>query len=157
MVRTLAGQVVDRTGEAAASTAPEPQRQLLKRHFTARTLPQLRYGVEECVAKAGLSEPRRGEFVLAIDAVSSNAVEHAGGSGQLLLRDLGGELEATITDQGPGFSADVIPKVLPGLDGAPLGRGLWLATITTDRLTIERGQVGAIVTLGVKLPAPHPR
>ncbi|MBU7597680.1 ATP-binding protein [Streptomyces sp. P38-E01] len=146
--------MTDRPGTAPAGPAPGPRLQLLKRHFTARTLTQLRYGVEECAARAGLAEPRRGDFVLAVDAVTSNAVEHAGGAGQLLLRDLGGELEATVTDRGPGFSADVIPELLPGLDGAPLGRGLWLATITTDRLTVERGTVGAIVTLSVRLPTP---
>ncbi|MQS05594.1 ATP-binding protein, partial [Streptomyces alkaliterrae] len=109
---------------------------MLKRHFTDRTLPQLRYGVEECAARAGLDEPRRGEFVLAVDAVTTNAVEHAGGEGRLLLRRIGDELEAVVTDRGPGFDADVIPELLPGLDGGPCGRGLWLARITTDRLTI---------------------
>lgn len=163
-MRTLTGGVDDRTAPPPpdrprrdATAPPDRRRQLLKRHFTARTLPQLRYGVEECAARAGLPEPRRGDFVLAVDAVATNAVEHAGGTGRLLLRDLGGELEAIVTDDGPGFSADVIPELLPGLDGAPHGRGLWLATITTDRLSIERGTTGAIVTLGVTLPPENPR
>lgn len=163
MVRTLASATVAEAAPSAASTSdplrrpPEVQQQLLKRHFTARTLPQVRYGVEECAAWAGLAEPRRGEFVLAVDAVTTNAVEHAGGAGRLVLRRLGDELEATVTDQGPGFSSDVIPELLPGLDGGPHGRGLWLARLTTDRLTIEAGRPGAIVTLRITIPPPHDR
>ncbi|UGY92695.1 ATP-binding protein [Streptomyces gobiensis] len=135
----------------SSSRSSRPEQQLLKRRFTARTLPQLRVGVEECAAWAGLTEPRRGEFVLAVDAVVSNAIEHAGGEGQLLLRRIGAELEARVTDSGPGFTADVIPELLPGLDGGPGGRGLWLARLTTDRLTIAAAHPGAIVTLGVSL------
>lgn len=160
-MRTAASTTV--TGHASAATldthgprreAAGVQQQLLKRHFTARTLPQVRYVVEECAAWAGLAEPRRGEFVLAVDAVTTNAVEHAGGEGRLVLRHLGDALEVTVTDQGPGFSPDVIPELLPGLDGGPHGRGLWLARLTTDRLTIEAGQPGAVVTLRVTIPAP---
>ena len=154
---TTAGIVSSAATPGSVGHQAEPQQQLLRRHFTARTLPQVRYGVEECAAWAGLSEPRRGEFVLAVDAVTTNAVEHAGGEGRLLLRHLGDELEATVTDQGPGFSPDVIPELLPGLDGSPHGRGLWLARLTTDRLTIEAGQPGAVVTLNIKIASPHPR
>lgn len=134
------------------SRSRRPEHQLLKRRFTARTLPQLRFGVEECAAWTGLTEPRRGEFVLAVDEIATNAIEHAGGEGRLLLRRIDGELEAQVTDTGPGFSPDVIPELLPGLDGGPGGRGLWLAQLTTDRLTIGSADPGAIVTLAVRLP-----
>lgn len=134
-----------------SSRSSRPEQQLLKRRFTARTLPQLRFGVEECAAWCGLSEPRRGEFVLAVDEVATNAVEHAGGEGRLLLRRVRDELEARVTDAGPGFTADVIPELLPGLDGGPRGRGLWLARLTTDRLTIDAGHPGSVVTLAVRI------
>ncbi|GEB51926.1 ATP-binding protein [Streptomyces sp. NHF165] len=131
---------------------------LCRLRFTVRDLPRLRIEVETCAAGAGLCEPRRGEFVVAVDAVATNAVEHAGGSGHLLLRNLGEELECRVTDSGPGFSADVIPELLPGLDGAHTGRGLWLARLVTDRLTIAPNDgpdaKGAVVTLAVRLPEP---
>ncbi|MFG3253833.1 ATP-binding protein [Streptomyces sp. NPDC048172] len=129
---------------------------LCRLRFTLRDLPRVRIEVETCAAWAGLGEPRRGEFVVAVDAVATNAVEHAGGRGQLLLRHIGDELECQVTDSGPGFSADVIPELLPGLDGATTGRGLWLARLVTDRLTIAAADKscgsGSLVTLAVKLP-----
>lgn len=128
---------------------------LCRLHFTSRDLPRIRIEVEECAAAAGLGEPRRGEFVVAVDAVATNAVEHAGGTGRLLLRQLGGELECQVADTGPGFSEDVIPELAPGVAGATAGRGLWLARLVTDRLTVGHADgpgSGAVVTLAVRLP-----
>ncbi|MGW8377645.1 ATP-binding protein [Streptomyces sp. ODS28] len=126
---------------------------LCRLHFTSRDLPRVRIQVEECAAWAGLGEPRRGEFIVAVDAVATNAVEHAGGHGRLLLRQVGPELECRVEDSGPGFSEDVIPKLAPGVDGAPSGRGLWLARLVTDRLTVECANGhGSVVTLAMWLP-----
>ncbi|WP_411142954.1 ATP-binding protein [Streptomyces sp. x-80] len=148
----------------AGTPAETPCRPLLRRRFTARLLPQLRLLVEECAAREGLAEPRRGEFVLAVDEIAGNAVEHAGGSGRLEVRRVGDELECRISDAGPGFSEAVIPELLPGLDGAPQGRGLWLARLVADRFTVAAGPVGTgavgtggagavgtVVTLAVRL------
>ncbi|MFI0154571.1 ATP-binding protein [Streptomyces lydicus] len=147
-----------RPGPASPAEVPaeEPGRPLLQRRFTARLLPQLRLLVEECAAREGLREPRRGEFVLAVDEIAGNAVEYAGGSGRLELRRVGDELECRISDTGPGFSEAVIPELLPGLDGAPKGRGLWLARLVADRFAVsvaapEAGTTGAVVTLAVRL------
>ncbi|REK85958.1 ATP-binding protein [Streptomyces inhibens] len=145
----------DPAGPAEVS-AEELGRRLLQRRFTARLLPQLRLLVEECAAREGLCEPRRGEFVLAVDEIAGNAVEHAGGSGRLLLRRVGDELECRISDAGPGFSEAVIPELLPGLDGATKGRGLWLARLVADRFAVAAGapgtgMTGAVVTLAVRL------
>lgn len=148
------------------------QERLLSRRFTARDLPGLRVGIEECAARAGLGSQRRGEFVLAVDALITNAVEHAGGGGRVLLRRIGNELECQVSDSGPGFTADVIPELLPGLDGDTRGRGLWLARMLSDRLSISCAGAGAgaehgarnggagggtagrgtVVTLAVRLP-----
>ena len=127
---------------------------LCRLHFTSRDLPRIRIEVEECAASAGLAEPRRGEFVVAVDAVATNAVEHAGGTGRLVMHHLPGELECRVEDFGPGFSEDVIPELAPGVAGATEGRGLWLARLVTDRLTVEPAgpDSGAVVTLAVKLP-----
>ncbi|MGW1377413.1 ATP-binding protein [Streptomyces sp. NPDC002446] len=137
----------------AEDPAEESGRRLLQRRFTARLLPQLRLLVEECAAREGLCEPRRGEFVLAVDEIAGNAVEHAGGSGQLVLRRVDDELECRISDAGPGFSEAVIPELLPGLDGATKGRGLWLARLVADRFTVTAAApgAGAVVTLAVRL------
>ena len=142
--------------------ADRGEERLLCERFTERDLPGLRVGVEECAASAGLAGERRGEFVLAVDAMITNAVEHGGGSGRLLLRRIGDELECEVADSGPGFTEEVIPELLPGLDGQAPGRGLWLARMLTDRLTVRPGAdrsgepVGAVVTLAVRLGGGEP-
>jgi anti-sigma regulatory factor (Ser/Thr protein kinase) len=124
---------------------------LLEYRFTRNDLPRLRMLVEQLAGLQGLCEPRRGEFIVALDAVAVNAVEHAGGGGTLALQRSSDRLACHIHDAGPGFSADVIPSLAPGLDGHGGGRGLWLASLFTDELTISAGPVGALVTLTVRL------
>ncbi|WP_338900486.1 ATP-binding protein [Streptomyces sp. TG1A-60] len=125
---------------------------LLKRHFTGENLPQVRAQVEDTAAAAGLGGVRLGEFTLAVSEIAANAVEHAGGQGRLELRRLPDELECRVTDDGPGF-VPAIPELLPGLTEGCRGRGLWLADLVTDRLTVttDRRGAGAEVTLAVRL------
>lgn len=123
---------------------------LLKRHFTGANLAVLRALVEDRAASEGLAGVRLGEFTLAIGEIADNAVQHAGGGGRLELRRLADELECRITDNGPGFTP-AIPELLPGLDDTRSGRGLWLARLVTDRLTVAAGATGAAVTLAVRL------
>ncbi|MEC4019779.1 ATP-binding protein [Streptomyces sp. H27-D2] len=125
---------------------------LLELLFTAADLPKLRTGIGECAALAGLCDTRRADFVLAVHEVACNAVEHGGGGGRLLLSSHDGTLHCRITDNGPGFSADLIPPQPPGIESGEGGRGLWLTRELTDRLEIAAaGAVGAVVTLVVVL------
>lgn len=129
---------------------------LLKRHFTADNLPQVRARVEDAAAAAGLTGVRLGEFTLAVSEIATNAVEHAGGQGHLELRRLPTELECRITDHGPGFTP-TLPDLLPGLTSNCPGRGLWLAHLVTDRLTVTADRPGtgkgpgSTVTLAMRL------
>lgn len=127
-----------------------PDTVLLRRHFTGANLSLLRALVEDTAAAEGLGGVRLGEFTLAVSEIADNAVEHAGGRGHLELRRLAGELECRITDNGPGFTP-AIPELLPGLEGGRCGRGLWLARLVTDRLTIAAGATGAAVTLAMRV------
>jgi anti-sigma regulatory factor (Ser/Thr protein kinase) len=86
-----------------------------------------------------------------VDAVASNAVEHAGGRGLLVLHRQGLQLECRISDDGPGFSEEALPARPPGGGRAACGRGLWLTRRMTDRLTISRKLRGTVVTLGMPL------
>ncbi|MFG2650633.1 ATP-binding protein [Streptomyces sp. NPDC048436] len=125
---------------------------LLESRFTQDDLPRLRMLVEQYAGHQGLPELRRGEFIVALDAVAVNAIEHAGGSGTLVLQRVNGQLSCHIHDRGPGFSSSVIPTLAPGLEGHGGGRGLWLAEMLTDELTIDAGPGGSRVTLTVRLP-----
>lgn len=139
-------------GGAVEAPVAGPETLLLKRHFTGENLPQVRAQVEDTAAAAGLGGVRLGEFTLAVSEIASNAVEHAGGHGQLELRRLPDELECRITDHGPGF-VPAIPELLPGLTEGCRGRGLWLAHLVTDRLTVTTDTTGegTAVTLAMRL------
>ncbi|GHH83517.1 ATP-binding protein [Streptomyces capitiformicae] len=139
-------------GPYAEGPALAPETLLLKRHFTADNLPQVRAQVEDTAAAAGLTGVRLGEFTLAVSEIATNAVEHAGGQGHLELRRLPTELECRITDHGPGFTP-TLPDLLPGLTSNCPGRGLWLAHLVTDRLTVttDGAEAGSTVTLAMRL------
>jgi anti-sigma regulatory factor (Ser/Thr protein kinase) len=120
---------------------------LLELVFGLEDVSKVRLRIGERAALAGLDEPRRGDFVLAVHEVVCNAIEHGGGGGRLQLFRCGGSLCCRVTDSGPGFTEDVIPARAPGLFAGENGRGLWLTRQLTDRLEIAAGAVGAAVTL----------
>jgi anti-sigma regulatory factor (Ser/Thr protein kinase) len=113
---------------------------LLDMYFTAAELSRLRRCLADVVRMAGLAEPRRSDFVLAVHEVTGNAVQHGGGRGRARLWYADGALRCRVTDDGPGLTDEA-------------GRGLWLARELSDRLHITGGPGGAIVTLEFELVA----
>lgn len=125
---------------------------LLDTSFRAPDLAKMRVRVDELAAVAGLVQPRRGEFVLAMHEVAGNAVRHGGGEGTLRLYLGSDSLRCQVTDEGPGFEEDdVVLRDLPALDTAEDGRGLWIVREITDRVDIARAAVGADVTFTMRL------
>ncbi|NJQ03283.1 ATP-binding protein [Streptomyces zingiberis] len=129
---------------------------LLELAFTVEDLSEVRSRVGDCARKAGLSEPRLGDFVLAVHEVACNAVEHGGGAGVLVVERAPGVLRCRVSDRGPGFSAAVIPAEAPGEEFGEGGRGLWLTRLLTDRLEVVPAVVGAVVTLAMALGGEAP-
>jgi anti-sigma regulatory factor (Ser/Thr protein kinase) len=128
---------------------------LLDMYFTAAELSRLRRCLADVVRMAGLAEPRRSDFVLAVHEVTGNAVQHGGGRGRARLWYADGALRCRVTDDGPGLTDQAIPATLPDpcsdADFDEDGRGLWLARELSDRLYITGGSGGAIVTLEFEL------
>ena len=128
---------------------------LLDMYFTAEDLSRLRRCLADVVRMAGLAEPRRSDFVLAVHEVTGNAVQHGGGRGRARLWYADGALRCRVTDDGPGLTDQAIPATLPDPCSDPDfdedGRGLWLARELSDRLHITGGAGGAIVTLEFEL------
>lgn len=129
---------------------------LLDMYFTDTDLARLRRSVTEVARLAGLAEPRRSDFVLAVHEVSGNAIQHGGGRGRARLWYADGVLRCRVTDEGPGLTGQAIPAARPDSGSAEGGRGLWLARELSDRLHITGGAGGAIVTLEIGLAGPRP-
>ncbi|MBC9719268.1 ATP-binding protein [Streptomyces sp. TRM66268-LWL] len=124
---------------------------LLSVPFAARDVPRLRVLVEGYASLAGLPEQRRGDFVVAMDAVAGNVVQHGGGHGLLVLaRAHCHELRCRISDRGPGFTAEAIPDLAVGINGAGHGQGLWLTRLITDDLTVIPKAVGTTVVFAMR-------
>jgi anti-sigma regulatory factor (Ser/Thr protein kinase) len=120
---------------------------LLDVFFTGADLARLRRCLDDVARLAGLDEPRRSEFVLAVHEVTGNAIQHGGGRGRARLWYVDGALRCRVTDDGPGLTDAAIPAALPAPDFGEDGRGLWLARELSDRLHITGGEGSAIVTL----------
>ena len=83
---------------------------LLDMFFTAADLGPLRRRVNDVARLAGLAEPRRSEFVLAVHEVTGNAIQHGGGRGRVRLWYADGALRCRVTDDGPVLSGADIPS-----------------------------------------------
>lgn len=124
---------------------------LLRSPFGGGDLPRLRVLVAGHVSLAGLAEPRRTDFVTAMDAVATNAVQHGGGRGALLLLRRTGELECRISDRGPDGTGAVGAGLARGGENPLPGGGLWLTRLVTDRLTITPEGPGRTVSFAMRL------
>ncbi|MGV2919731.1 ATP-binding protein [Streptomyces alfalfae] len=139
-------------------TTPGPREKpavtLLESRFTRNDMPRLRLLVEQYAGREGLLDPRRGEFVVAMDAVAVNAVEEPGDAGTLVLQRSDSHLLCRIQDLGHdcGDLTATDPDPGPGPIGRPAGHGLWLAGRLTDDITIDSGPRGVMVTLAARLP-----
>ena len=98
---------------------------LLDMFFTAADLARLRRCLTDTArlaGLAGLAEPRRGEFVLAVHEVTGNAVQHGGGRGLWLARELSDRLDIADGEAGAivtlEFDLAVTRRDTPGLASA---------------------------------------
>lgn len=121
---------------------------LLRLDFTRRDLPLVRLMMTECLSRAGVREPVRGTFVQSALEIAGNAVVLGGGSGQLVLRAIDGELRCEVTDRGAsrhGAAPSQAPPWQPNY-------GLQLVEALTARPELHPGPQGrgTIATVAVR-------
>jgi anti-sigma regulatory factor (Ser/Thr protein kinase) len=155
-------------GRAMPASALTP---ILDQDFDSATLYALRAAVQAHADRAGLSENRINEVVLAVHELAANAIAHGGGRGRLRMWDLPGALSCEVVDGGPANAAaapggseapDPWPSA-PGLSEAPDpwpakdGHGLWLVRQVADHLDLRSGRRGtrAVVTFALPRPEDH--
>jgi len=125
---------------------------LLNLPFELDTLVSVRHAVADRCAAAGLVDGPLYWFVVAVNEITTNAVRHGGGSGQLTLWLDRGLLYCRVVDHGPGFPADRHSVDIRPEPDALGGRGLWLARQGSATVTVETGPDGSRVTLSQPVP-----
>ncbi|MEO3779477.1 ATP-binding protein [Micromonospora sp. B11E3] len=116
--------------------------------ITADRVPELRHAVTAAAAAAGLAGEELDDFVLAVNELTTNAVRHGGGSGQLTLCRLGDQLTCQVSDHGTGMTGDVPALPEPTRPGR---RGLWLAQHLTAGLVLDNTPTGLTATVTATL------
>ncbi|MEO3871651.1 ATP-binding protein [Nonomuraea sp. B12E4] len=121
-------------------------RQVLCASFARGRITVLRRAVAEHAAYEGLSGRHLEDFVLAVNEITTNAVVHGGGHGRLRLWSYDGRLWCEVADQGPGLPPGWMSGLGPPAGYEFRGRGLWLARMLCDQITIVSGPGGTTVT-----------
>lgn len=141
------------SGTAEPSSHDDEQQTLMDEPVTLRNLAQLRAEVRRLAAQAGLTDDRAEAFVIAVNEAVSNAIRHAGGSGEVaVVQDDQRRLIAEVRDAGPGIPCSVTLTLPP--PGATGGRGMWMAGKLADQLEVHAGPDGSIVRVEMDLQRP---
>ena len=135
-----------------ADEYPKGGQQLLYEPFDRGLIAAIRHSVAKLAEGAGLRHQRLDDFILAVNEIMTNAVRYAGGGGMLTLSQQDGQLQCTVSDDGPGIPPEWLR---PGHTPPALalsGRGLWLARRLCDDVKIRTSPHGTTVLLAVVLP-----
>ncbi|MDQ3764262.1 MAG: sensor histidine kinase [Actinomycetota bacterium] len=138
--------------ECDRSPLPElPPPVLWLRFDQAGQLVTLRDFVTSHAIQAGATISDVGPFVLAVDEIASNAIQHGGGSGVLQIWTGPQRMLCEVSDTGAGLP-DPLAGYLPPDRFATRGRGLWLARQLCDLVELRTGPAGTTVRLHLPLP-----
>jgi anti-sigma regulatory factor (Ser/Thr protein kinase) len=141
----------DLSAESASSGVAVEQ--LIQLAFDGDSVTEARHAVLKSAATAGLTGQQLDDFVLAVNELTTNAVRHAGGRGEIRLWRAGDAVICEVADGGAGIpSGRVDGSDRPG-PSATGGWGLWLTRRLCDDVAIETGPTGTIVRITTGIPA----
>ncbi len=136
----------------------------LDEEFDRGTLHTLRAKVLAQACRAGLSESRATDVVLAVHELAANAIRHGAGAGRLRVWKLVREMCCQVDDGDPprqdparhpggsATNADAFSQTaVRTLAGVP-GHGLWLVRQVADRMSALSGPGGTCVRVAFDLP-----
>ena len=111
----------------------------LDQEFDPGTLHALRAKVLAQACRAGLSESRATDVVLAVHELAVNAIRHGAGAGRLRVWNLVRELCCQVDDGDPpdGHRQNQVNSM-----SSPPGHGLWLVRQVADRMSMVSGPGG---------------
>ena len=129
-------------GRAMQAGARTP---LLDQEFDSGTLYALRAAVQAHASRAGLSEDRVGEVVLAVHELAANAIAHGAGHGRLRIWDLAGALSCEIVDAGPAGAGATPDPAGAGAAPSPASAGAASSPAEAGGPPVEAGGPPAVV------------
>jgi anti-sigma regulatory factor (Ser/Thr protein kinase) len=112
-------------------------------------LSEVRALAERQARKAGLSDARVIDFVIAVSEVAANTVRHAHSAGSMEIRSDATELVCEIRDR--GVITDPTVGRRPPPPNATGGHGLWLVHQVCDRVELNSDENGTVVRLYMSL------
>jgi anti-sigma regulatory factor (Ser/Thr protein kinase) len=133
--------------EAALSPAP---RDAHREEFGAADVRRVRQLVAALAARAGLSDDRAADLMLAVSEIVANSASHGGGSGTFAVWVSGGTVVCEVRDSGR-IEQPLVGRQRPSAD-QPSGRGLWLANQLCDLVQIRVDVHGSIVRIHQRGP-----
>jgi anti-sigma regulatory factor (Ser/Thr protein kinase) len=105
----------------------------------------MRGRVKAAAERLGLPKEPMERLLLAVNEVATNAVEHGGGHGRILMWAEETSVVCDVTD--PGRLQARLPGYLPPDPGTGRGHGLWVARQLCELLEIRSGSSGTQVRL----------
>jgi len=129
---------------------PPPAREPVSYHYTT-DLAAIRAIAHEHAVKAGLSEARAIDLVLAVSEVAANTVRHAKSPGSLQIWHDAHEIVCQLHDEGK-ITDPLAGRRAPSLD-ANGGHGLWIVNEVCDQVDLRSDETGTTIRLHMTLPA----
>jgi anti-sigma regulatory factor (Ser/Thr protein kinase) len=117
--------------------------------FYDTNLATVRRLVERHARRAGLSEARTVDLVLAANEIAANTISHTTGSGVLHIWHTGAEIVCQVHDSGR-ITDPLAGRLRHGPDDR--GHGLWLVNQVCDLVELRSGEEGTTVRLHMRGP-----
>jgi anti-sigma regulatory factor (Ser/Thr protein kinase) len=128
-----------------------PREVALDQPFRTGDLYLLRAAVAAHASALGGLAEQVDSLVVVASELATNAVVHGGGHGRLLLWRVDNRIALQVSDQGSGFADAAAAGTTPQAPAATGGRGLWIARRLCDRVAIEAGPTGTVVTVSLSV------
>jgi len=141
-------------GQGAAARNGEPP--ALEQAFDGDSLFALRATVAAHGSRAGLSEGRTRDLVLAVHELAANAVRHGAGQGRLRLWTAPDRVRCEVIDGGANGDPAGAEAADAALWHVEPGHGLWLVRQIADEASVQSDPSGTVAAVSFRLGTPGP-
>jgi anti-sigma regulatory factor (Ser/Thr protein kinase) len=145
--QSAAYEGIDAFAAPFAAPLPSPPPDAVELQISVEALGAMRHFVAERATALGLAAAREFDFVLAVNEIATNSLEHGAGPVTLALWRNGSGVVCELRDRGR-FDDPLAGRRTPTTDD-PRGRGLWIANQLCDLVQIRSSALGTTVRVHV--------